>query len=72
VRSMEVQVEVVAKNPQNHAERLIAHSFLTYVGVDPEGMPAQVPAYNAIGALQIQRAEQADLRRTIRQSETSP
>lgn len=67
--SMEVQVEVNAMNPNYAEPRRVASSYLVYVRLGPNGRPGEVPPWVPQSAIQKQRAEHADLRRTIREQE---
>jgi acyl-CoA hydrolase len=69
--SMEVQVEVTAHNPQSGQTRLIGNSYLVYVALSPDGIPAQAPPWLPVTALQIERAKAADFRRAIRKEEAA-
>lgn len=67
--SMEVQVEVYAKNPNYPEPRRVASSYLVYVKIGPNGRPGEVPPWMPQTPVQKQRAELADVRREIRQYE---
>jgi acyl-CoA hydrolase len=67
--SMEVQVEVYAKNPNQPEPRRVASSYLVYVKLGPNGRPGEVPPWTPQTTTQIQRAELADVRREIRERE---
>jgi acyl-CoA hydrolase len=69
ITSIEVQVEVEATNPTSGLSRKIGHSYLVYVGLDPEGAPFQVPPWVPQTELQKQRAETAVIRRKNREAE---
>ncbi len=67
--SMEVQVEVYAKNPNLAEPRKVASSYLVYVKLGPDGRPSEVPPWSPHSNIQAQRAELADVRREIRERE---
>jgi acyl-CoA hydrolase len=67
--SMEVQVEVYAKNPNQPEPRRVASSYLVYVKLGPNGRPGEVPPWKPNTTIQTQRAELADVRREIREKE---
>jgi len=67
--SMEVQVEVYAKNPNNPEPRQVASSYLVYVRLGPNGRPGEVPPWAPNTEKQKLRAENADVRREIRVQE---
>ena len=68
--SMEVQVELVAVNPNEpQAPRLIAQCYLVYVRMSPLELPTDVPPWNAKTPDQELRAAGADIRRTNRHAE---
>lgn len=69
--SMEVQVEVYARNPNYPEPRKVASSYLVYVKIGPNGRPGELPPWFPQTAIQKQRAELADVRREIRQHEES-
>lgn len=67
--SMEVQVEVYARNPNNPEPRQVASSYLVYVRLGPNGRPGEVPPWIPYTEKQKLRAENADFRREIRVQE---
>jgi acyl-CoA hydrolase len=67
--SMEVQVEVYALNPNTPEPRQVASSYQVYVRLGPSGRPGEVPPWMPNTEKQRQRAELADVRRTIREQE---
>ena len=67
--SMEVQVEVYARNPNNPEPRQVASSYLVYVRLGPNGRPGEVPPWEPKTEKQKLRAEHADVRREIRLQE---
>lgn len=69
--SMEVQVEIEAVNPNTGDRRRVASCYLVYVGLGSTGKPAPVTPMIPKTDLQIQRAEAADRRRSIRKDEES-
>lgn len=67
--SMEIQVEIYAKNPNLPEPRRVASSYVVYVKIGPNGKPAEVPPWTPKTPMQIQRAKLADVRRQIREQE---
>ncbi|MDH4379783.1 MAG: hotdog domain-containing protein [Vampirovibrionales bacterium] len=68
--SVEVQVELVAVNPNEpEAPRLIAQCYLVYVRMSPLGLPTDVPPWNAKTPEQELRLAGADIRRANRHAE---
>lgn len=64
--SMEIQVDVVAKNLQTQAQRKVASSYMVFVAQDPEGKPKPVSAVQPKTPKQKHRYLEADVRRSIR------
>lgn len=67
--SLEVQVEVEAVHPATQSRRRVASCYLVYVRTNDDGTPAQVPPFEPVTPLQIQRADAAETRRSIRKEE---
>ncbi|MEM0951113.1 MAG: hotdog domain-containing protein [Cyanobacteria bacterium P01_H01_bin.74] len=67
--SMEVQVEVSAKNPNTNQVRQVATCYLVYVRLGPNRRPGEIPPWFPQTTLQERRAEQAQARREIREKE---
>jgi len=67
--SLEVQVEVEAVHPATQTRRRVASCYLVYVRTNDDGTPAQVPPFEPVTPLQIQRSDAAETRRNIRKEE---
>ncbi len=67
--SLEVQVDVIAKDYKTLEQRLVATSYLVFVAQAPDGSPTRVPPYAPQTAMQHRRWEEADLRYASRQAE---
>lgn len=64
--SMEVQVDILATTPSTRRKRYIASSSLVFVAQDEAGHPKPVPTFEPQTEKQIQRWQDADIRRAIR------
>lgn len=64
--SMEIGVRVEAEHLADGTVRHIASSYLTFVGLDAEGRPRQVPALELTDEQMRRRFREAEARRRIR------
>lgn len=64
--SLEVQVDVEARDHKTQERRKIASSFLVFVAQDESGHPKPVPPFAPQTDIQSQRWYEADVRRSIR------
>lgn len=64
--SLEVQVDVVAKDHKTHEERSVASSYLVFVAQDISGHPKSVPPFTPTTPRQEHRWAEADVRRATR------
>ncbi len=67
--SMEVQVDVVAGAYRSPNKRRVASSYLVFVAQDANGNPKPVPLFEPQTPKQVQRWEEAGVRRDIRLQE---
>ena len=67
--SMEIQVDVVARDHKTQEQRKVASSFMVFVAQNTAGLPTLVPLFVPQTEKQILRWEQADLRRAVRLQE---
>jgi uncharacterized protein (TIGR00369 family) len=67
--SMEVEVEVLAENPWTGERATTTHAFLTFVSIDEQGRPRQVPKLVTETAHERRRHVQAARRRAERLKE---
>lgn len=67
--SLEVQVDVIARDHKTQEQRNVASSFLVFVAQDPQGHPKSVPAFTPRTAKQQLRWEQAEQRQRTRLQE---
>ncbi len=67
--SMEVQVDVTARDHKTNERRLVASSYLVFVAQDLEGKPKSIPVFEPQTPKQRQRWQEADIRRHVRLSE---
>lgn len=67
--SMEIGVRVEAENLYTGEVRHTNSAYLTFVGLDPEGRPRQVPPLKVETETQKRRFKEAELRRQMRQQE---
>jgi len=65
--SMEVGIKVVAENIRTQEKRHVNSCFFTMVAVDDERRPVSVPPLQPAGEDEIRRAQQALLRKQLRQ-----
>ena len=64
--SMEIEVNVDAENSITGESHPATKAFLTFVAVDKNGKPTQVPAYNPKSAFEKKRFKQAEDRKRER------
>ena len=64
--SMEVGVKVIAENLETHEDRHVVSAYFSFVALDKENRPTQVPLVIPETELQKRRYEEADLRRLLR------
>ena len=64
--SMEVGVKVLAENRTTMDRKHIVSAYLTFVALDRDGNPTQVPCVIPTTELEKRRFEEADLRRSQR------
>ena len=64
--SMEVELNVWAENPQKHTRRKCNRAYFTFVAVDEETRPREVPAIYPESVEEKERYEQAARRREMR------
>ena len=64
--SMEVEVNVQSEDPWTGERATTTHALLTFVAVDKEGRPREVPKLVTETAFQRRRFQQASRRRTAR------
>jgi acyl-CoA hydrolase len=69
--SMEIEVEVLAENPWTGERSQATHAFLTFVSLDEQGRPRQVPRLITETAAERLRFKQAARRRAARLRERS-
>lgn len=67
--SMEVGVRVTAENPRSGKMRHTASAYLTFVALDDDGQPAEVPELILETPGQLRRNQEAILRRDQRLAE---
>jgi acyl-CoA hydrolase len=67
--SMEIGVRVESENPRTGIVRHSNTAYLTFVAIDEDGRPAEVPPAIAETPIQNRRMGEADLRRTNRLAE---
>jgi len=68
--SMEVGVRAMVEEPRGQTLRHVSSAYVTYVAVDREGRPVQVPAVLPETEHQKRRYEDAGRRRQMRSGET--
>lgn len=66
--SMEIGVKVITEDPRNGQTRHVVSAYFTFVGLDNDGRPVQVPRVLAETAEEKRRYEAADVRRNARMS----
>ena len=66
--SLEVEVEVFSEGTTTGERKLTSHAFLTFVSLDSEGKPKEVPPLIVEGAEDEERCRQAHERRAERLS----
>ena len=64
--SLEVEVEVFSEGTTTGERKLTSHAFLTFVSLDGEGKPKEVPPLIVEGAEDEERCRQAHARRAER------
>lgn len=64
--SMEVGVRVLVEDPASHARRQVTRAYLTFVAVDAEGKPRQVPPLRLETPDDERRSAAAQTRRALR------
>ncbi len=67
--SMEIGVKVMAESYKNQGLRHILSAYFTFVAVDEERNPIQVPAVKPESAIEKRRYEEAEIRRQRRKQE---
>jgi acyl-CoA hydrolase len=67
--SMEVGVRVEAENPRTGVVQHASTAYLTFVALDDEGRPTQVPPLQAQSATEERRMREAEIRRKHRLAE---
>ena len=68
-KSMEVKVEVEARDPKSKAKRAVASSYYVFIAHDDNGKPKKLPPFKPVTRRQTQRWKDAEIRRTIRLKE---
>lgn len=68
--SMEIGVRVSAENALKGEERHIVSAYFTFVAINSDGKPQQVPAVIPETAIQKRRYADAEVRREVRKRET--
>lgn len=64
--SMETYVEVWREDPLNGTRTRTSDAYLTFVGIDPYGKPLPAPPLEPLTAEEVQRFEEAAIRRESR------
>ncbi len=64
--SMEVEVNVLSENPWTGERATATHALLTFVAVDEEGRPREVPKLVTVTAFEKRRFQEAARRRKAR------
>lgn len=64
--SMEVGVRVVRLDPLRREEASVGNAYLTFVGIDEQGAPVELPQLRPTTSEERRRYEEAGLRRTKR------
>ena len=64
--SMEIGIKVVAENIRSQVQRHVNSCYFTMVAVDDEGRPVSVPFLRPATEKQIERFEEAALRKNLR------
>jgi acyl-CoA hydrolase len=66
--SMEIGVKVITEDPRNGQTRHVVSAYFTFVGLDGDGRPVQVPLVLPETAEEKRRYDAAEVRRNARMS----
>lgn len=66
---MEIGLKVLAEHPQTRERKHILSAYFTFVALDNEGKPTEVPAVIPESKIEHRRYEEADSRRERRRKD---